>query len=100
VEAPADGSAGGGVELVALLVDGRVALAGTLVPAEQCQAVTGANPALLAVVGAYMGRRKAAPTTPSSRAEAQAAPDRAAWLEWETAKQRRLWRLRAENHVA
>jgi sugar-specific transcriptional regulator TrmB len=90
-------------DLVVLLVDDSRALVGTLTPAAHCQAVTSANPALVATVRAALGERAAG---------ALAAPPRSPepvgartgqgtdWLDWEARKHQRLWRSRQGGQVA
>lgn len=77
-------------EAVILLVDGRDALAGTLMPPTHCQAVVSANPALrLAIRGACAGQP--APTIRLAQ-PASADSDRAGWLDWEARKHQQLRR--------
>jgi len=77
-------------EMLALLVDDREALVGTLTPADHAQAVTSANPALLAALRGLAALvqahqpREAAPLPADS-------PRQLDWLAWEDRKQRRLW---------
>jgi sugar-specific transcriptional regulator TrmB len=77
-------------ELV-LVVDEREAMAGTLAPADGCQAVQSANPAFVAAI-----RRSFAPprlAMPLLGGQGRAQGDEArplSWLDWEDHKQRRL----------
>lgn len=87
--------------ILLLLVDGREALAGTLTPPEQCQAVVSANPALVALFKHAFSR------VSSDEQPAPAASSRTArpvehlnWLAWEESKQRRLWQAHIENRIA
>jgi sugar-specific transcriptional regulator TrmB len=87
--------------LILLLVDSREALAGMLMPAEQCQAVVSDNPAFITLLRSYFSN--AYPTEKSAQAiPAQSAgpSEHLDWLAWEERKQRRLWRVNARNHVA
>jgi hypothetical protein len=81
---------------ILLLVDGREALAGALVPADHCQAVVGIHPALVTALRGFFAQPLAAdvvaPTTPATVAARNEQIDRVAW---EDRKQRRLWRLAA-----
>ncbi|HWE60971.1 MAG TPA: hypothetical protein VHB98_04610, partial [Chloroflexota bacterium] len=70
------------------LADESLALIGTLSPAVHCQAITGANPALLTLLLRHFD----APAPALSRAapgSGAAADEPPSWLEWETRKQRR-----------
>lgn len=76
-------------ELLALVVDDRQALIGTISPADRCLAIVSGHPALLAAVRAYTrtepgvgaGLRVLSASSPEARGE---------WLTWEQEKQRRL----------
>lgn len=81
-------------EIVLALADGRAALAGTLSPETRCQAIGGANPALLALVHRHFD----APTADPLPHPAGAPPS--SWLDWEARKQRRLWRLSTHTRSA
>jgi hypothetical protein len=74
-----------------LLIDDQRALAGTLAPADICQAVTSTNPALVVAVSASLRPPALAFTSaaapPASVADSSVPLD---WLDWETRKQRRL----------
>jgi hypothetical protein len=74
-----------------LLIDGRHALAGTLAPADVCQAVTSTNPALVVAVRSCFQESTLAlrpsPAPPSSVTDDPTPLD---WLAWETRKQRLL----------
>lgn len=74
-----------------LLADGGEALVGLLTPAEFCQAVSSANPALVAAVRSYFVRQvpAKAPAPPPSTATARG-PNRLEALRWEERKHRRL----------
>jgi sugar-specific transcriptional regulator TrmB len=90
-------------ELIALLVDDVDALAGTLTPASQCQAVVSGNPGLASALRIALGGREAERSLTSVGAPAPtAAADRpeAAWLDWEARKQDRLRRLAHGGRVA
>jgi len=88
-------------ELILLLIDGREALAGTLTPSKQCQAVVSANSALVALLSHYFGgsfvAEKPVLTTPVKTAQSE---ERLDWIAWEERKQRRLWNVDAGTHVA
>lgn len=84
----------------ALLLDGSRCVVGTLTPAASCQAVTSANPALLATLRAVTlaiaeGRDQLVPTRSSPPSDARSLD----WLDGETKKQRRLLGL-ADNEAA
>jgi hypothetical protein len=84
-----------GADIVLALVDGRHGLAGTLAPSAACQAIAGANPALLALLRhgfAAMPHVEASPVADQ--------PSTPSWLDWETGKQRQLWRLSAQRRSA
>jgi sugar-specific transcriptional regulator TrmB len=74
-----------------LLIDDRQALAGTLAPAEGCQAVTSTNPALVIAARSCFQVPTLA-ITPARESPARDADSTAHldWLAWETRKQRRL----------
>jgi hypothetical protein len=86
---------------ILLLIDGREALAGTLTPSEQCQAVVSTNSALVALLNRYFsdapGTAKPALTPPGKTARLEEHLD---WIAWEERKQRHLWNVNAGNHVA
>jgi sugar-specific transcriptional regulator TrmB len=88
--------------LIALVVDDRAALVGTLAPAAHCQAVVSGNPALLTTLrlalGGHLADRVPASVTPSAPQPA-ADPREAAWMDWEARKQDRLRRM-ASRHIA
>jgi len=87
-------------QILLLLIDGREALAGTLAPSEQCQAVVSKNPALVALIDRYFNNLplvgKENPTTSMKTVRPTENLD---WIAWEERKQRRLWRVTG-NHVA
>ncbi len=91
----------GYADVILLLVDDREALAGTLTPAERCQAVVSTNPALVTVLAGYFAQQRPEeiPTTVSSTVTTPR-DDRLDWVAWEERKQRRLWRLHNDNRVA
>lgn len=74
---------------VALLVDSREALLGTLTPTNACQAVVSRNGALLATLTAALARPALAKVnaTVTPAITAQAPLD---WMEWEERKQRQV----------
>lgn len=83
-------------EPLAVLVDGREAVTGTLTPAAHCQAVVSANPGLLAVMRVALARQEtprelatAAVGGPADSGDARQAD----WLAWENRKHERLRRL-------
>ncbi|MCC7368478.1 MAG: TrmB family transcriptional regulator [Chloroflexi bacterium] len=83
---------------VIVLVDGRESLAGTLAPADHCQAVVSANPALaLAIRGACAGQ-----PSPAVRLTQPAAAvgDNGGWLDWEARKHQQLRRTGGGGRVA
>jgi sugar-specific transcriptional regulator TrmB len=86
---------------ILLLIDGREALAGTLTPSEQCQAVVSANSALVALLNRFFSdapvTEKPALTTPAKTARSE---ERLDWIAWEERKQRRLWNGDTGTHVA
>lgn len=89
------------VGAIQLLVDGRIALVGTLTPAEHCQAVISANSAFVTVVDAYFIHQvpvQSAAIVTSSQPERSNDP--LDWMAWEERKQRRLWSLNAGNRSA
>lgn len=76
---------------IVLLADGSQALAGTLAPADDCQAVASANPALVAAIGRFFTPRLVSLLQPAREPAPQ--PGEAgqlSWLDWEQRKQRRL----------
>jgi sugar-specific transcriptional regulator TrmB len=85
-------------ELILLLIDGHEALAGTLDPAERCQAVTSANKALVAALDGYFARQMS-PRHIISTGGAQQ-DEQLDWVAWENRKQYRLWRLSTGNRIA
>ena len=86
---------------ILLLIDGREALAGTLTPVEQCQAVVSTNAALVALLNRYFndtrGTGQPALTSPLQAARPE---ERLDWIAWEERKQRRLRHVNAGNQVA
>jgi len=94
----ASASGNAGAELVLLLSDGREALVGTLEPAERCQAVTSANKALVAALNGYFAQQVSPVHIVSSGGAQQ--DEQLDWVAWENRKQRRLWRLSANNRIA
>jgi hypothetical protein len=86
---------------ILLLIDGREALAGTLTPAEQCQAVVSTNAALVALLNRYFNNSRdtrqpaLTPSVQGTRPE-----EDLDWIAWEERKQRRLQQVNAGNHVA
>ena len=86
---------------ILLLIDGREALAGTLTPLEQCQAVISTNSALVALLNRYFSdalvTERPALTPPVKTARPE---ERLGWITWEDRKQRRLWEANTGNHVA
>jgi hypothetical protein len=85
-------------ELVLLLIDGHEALAGTLEPAERCQAVISANKALVAALDGYFARQMS-PVHSISTGDAQQ-DEQLDWVTWENRKQRRLWSLSTGDAIA
>lgn len=86
---------------IMLLVDGREALAGMLSPPDRCQAVVGANQALVDAVRAYFARGAMA-LLPGATA---AGPDvrrttPVEWMAWDEQKQRRIRLDGGDNRVA
>jgi HTH-type transcriptional regulator, sugar sensing transcriptional regulator len=80
------------------LIDGHLALAGVLDPAEHCQAVVGENPSLLTLLRTYF----AAPSmlsVPTSEEPSTMQPN-ADWGAWEARKQRRLWDKASHAEIA
>lgn len=86
--------------IVLLVCDGHEALVGLTSPPGSCQAVTGSNTALLAVLQGYFLYRQslalAVPEVPVKTAQFR--DD--SWVEWEARKQRHLRSLSAEHRVA
>ena len=82
-----------------LLTDDRDGLAGTLAPAEHCQAVASSNPGFVAPL-----RQALQPAAPALRSSAPALPARdapsLAWLDWEQRKQRGLLGSSSEHSAA
>lgn len=74
---------------IQLLTDERDGLAGTLAPAEHCQAVASSNPGFVAPL-----RQALQPAAPTLRSSTPSLPARdaqaLAWLDWEQRKQRSL----------
>jgi hypothetical protein len=77
-------------ELLALLVDDREALVGTLTPSDHAQAVTSANPALLAALRGLAALAQANQPREAVPLPADG-PRQLDWLAWEDRKHRRLW---------
>jgi len=85
-EVPAEADAA-----IVLLADDRQALAGTLAPAEDCQAVVSANPALAAAIGrCFTPRLVSVPLPAREAAPPRGEPSQIGWLDWEQRKQHRL----------
>jgi len=84
--------------LILLLIDGHEALAGTLEPAERCQAVTSANKALVAALEGYFAQQMS-PVHIIASGDAQQ-DEQLDWVAWENRKQRRLWSLSTGNRIA
>jgi HTH-type transcriptional regulator, sugar sensing transcriptional regulator len=86
---------------ILLLIDGREALAGTLTPSEQCQAIVSTNAALVALLNRYFSdapvTEKPALTPAGKTAQPEEHLD---WIAWEERKHRRLWHVNTGNHVA
>lgn len=81
-----------GSEVILLLVDGREALAGTLTPADRCQAVISANQALVTTLREYFASQAPVRTSTPANPDSTNQPDNQLdWLAWEERKQRRLW---------
>lgn len=90
-----------GPDICLLLVDHREALAGTLSPADSCQATVSGNKALLAALRGYFAYQQSGRNSaPAAAFAARRQEEHADWLAWEESKQRRLWRMTAEDHVA
>jgi len=97
-------------DLLALLVDGRRALVGTLSPATRSQAVVSADPALVLATRSVLATRGVlAPSAPADRSLVTADSDaRTAsasghpldWLAWEDRKHQHLWRSLRGGRVA
>lgn len=87
-----------GPATLALLVDSREGLLGTLEPEESCQAVLSANPALLAALAAsFTPARLAPPAKPDASLAAEEPSD---WLAWENRKQQRLRKNQTDQRIA
>lgn len=87
-------------DAILALIDGREALAGTLSPAERCQAVTGRNPALIGLLESHFASVQ--PAEPDAHSgvmtpEQDAARD---WVDWEARKHRRLWNISTRTRSA
>lgn len=86
---------------ILLLIDGREALAGTLTPSEQCQAVVSANFALVALLNRFFSDAPVAEKTALTPLVKTARPaERLDWIAWEERKQRRLWNVNTGNSIA
>jgi hypothetical protein len=85
------GAASSAGETITLLVDRREALLGTLAPADACQAVQSANPALVATAARYFAPTRLAMSVLGGQGVEQGNEARPlSWLDWEDHKQRRL----------
>ena len=84
--------------LILLLIDGHEALAGTLEPAERCQAVTSANKALVAALEGYFAQQMSPVHIIASGGAQQ--DEELDWVAWENRKQRRLWSMSSGNRIA
>lgn len=80
--------------MLLLLRLGKEALAGTIAPAAESQAVIGANAGLMAAIEAFF----AAPLQPRKSEPTPASPSD--WVAWEEHKHRHLWRLARSGRVA
>ncbi len=84
---------------IQLITDDRDGLAGTLAPAEHCQAVASSNPGFVAPL-----RQTLQSAAPALRSSAPALPARdaqsLAWLDWEQRKQRGLLGSGSEQSAA
>lgn len=90
-----------GLATLALLVDSREGLLGTLEPEDNCQAVLSANPALLAALAAsFTPARLALPTAPAEQNPSPSSEEQSDWLEWENRKQQRLRKNQADQRIA
>jgi sugar-specific transcriptional regulator TrmB len=73
------------------LVDGRAGLAGTLMPARECQALASTNPVLSALLGHFFTPQTRLPTARQPEASPPTSTARPLdWLDWEDRKQHRL----------
>lgn len=90
-----------GAEAIQLLVDGQIALVGTLTPVEHCQAVISANSAFVTVVEGYFNHQVPvqSPAIVTS-SQPERSNDPLDWMAWEERKQRRLWSLNTGNRSA
>jgi sugar-specific transcriptional regulator TrmB len=94
-------AAPGSSEVIALLVDEREALVGTLAPADSCQAVQSANPGLVAAIGRLFTPTRLTMPLLGGRGMEQAGEARPlSWLDWEDHKQRRLLTARPDDRGA
>ena len=90
----------GGATLL-LLADDQSALAGTLAPAEHCQAVSGTNLGFVAALRRFFASPLVFNALRTSEAGVAAkVPQSLDWLDWEERKQRRLLTLTPDSHVA
>jgi hypothetical protein len=88
-------------EMIVLLVDEREALVGTLAPADGCQAVQSANPALVAAIARSFAPIPRVMPILGGQGVAQAGEARPlGWLDWEDHKQRRLLGARPDGRGA
>src|SRR5581483_8639156 len=85
------------VPTISLLIDGRVALLGTLVP--EGQAILSRNPALLALLTDFFCQSQLAEVT-SSGEQLPATSQENSWLELEKRKQLRLRKSHVDRHIA
>jgi len=85
-------------ELILLLIDDQEALAGTLEPAERCQAVTSANKAFVAALAGYFAQQMSPVHIILSGGIQQ--DEELDWVAWENRKQHRLWSLSTGNRTA
>jgi predicted transcriptional regulator len=100
LQAPIDPRAEG-VATVLLVADDHEGMVGTLAPADRCQAVSGANPGFIAVLGRFVAPQLVFAS--GRTAEAAPATQRTPpldWLDWEERKQRRLLDVQPGNRVA
>ncbi|HEX9132943.1 MAG TPA: helix-turn-helix domain-containing protein [Ktedonobacteraceae bacterium] len=81
-------------DVIMLLVDDSEALAGTLTPAGRCQAVVSSNQAIVKALGIFFAQQTPAEVPQDNQS------NQLEWIAWEERKQRRLWRLSADNRVA
>ena len=90
-----------GAEAIQLLVDGQIALVGTLTPVEHCQAVISANSAFVTVVEGYFNHQvPVQPPAIVTSSQPERSNDPLDWMAWEERKQRRLWSLNTGNRSA